>query len=368
MIDRFLQVPGTWLKCLQFTILIIFSIQMEHSRKHLIQWILIIMITLAGSLSLAGMAQGQQPESHINQDDRRNQVNQKLVKEIDGLIQKYGLYADSLNWDQLHKEINAIVFKESDTTNRRLILNVFTRNLRKVGDKHSFFITTATAKSIAKREKNAPKPTARYLGSGIALISVPYCFNSEKSKDIAFANTIRDQIRKVDSRNNISTWMVDLRNNGGGNMWPMLAGLNALIKDDTAGYFISPASNNEQPWPSTNGSLVFPNAKISNYKVRNQDIKIGVLIDSMTASSGEMTAISFIGLPNVKILGQPSAGYTTANTTYYLSDGTMFNLATAYVADRTRKAYMTRITPDAFLDNVGNKGLEEAVELMKQLK
>ena len=101
--------------------------------------------------------------------------------------------------------------------------------------------------------------------------------------------------------------------------------LNALIDDGIVGYFIYPGSQSEQPWPSYNGRLMFPNAKINNYKVRGRDIKIALLIDSMTASSGEMTAISFIGMPNVKVLGQPSAGYTTANTTFYMSDGTMFN-------------------------------------------
>ena len=73
---------------------------------------------------------------------------------------------------------------------------------------------------------------------------------------------------------------------------------------------------------------------------------IAVLINSFTATSGEMTAISFLGLPNVKTFGQPSAGYTTANFTYTLSNGTVLQLATSYAADRKRKVYKGKIIPD----------------------
>ncbi|MHA4847852.1 S41 family peptidase [Flavitalea antarctica] len=290
---------------------------------------------------------------------------QSLIEEIDGLIHKYGLYKDSLNWTQIYNEISSLRFTKTDTTNLRLVLNVFTQNLRKAGDKHSFFISTAVVKSSSKREKKPPTPTAQYIGSGIALITVPLCFNDQKSKDIKYANTIREQIRKIDTRNNITAWIIDLRSNVGGNMWPMLAGLNALIEDGTVGYFINPISKSEQPWPSYNGKLMFPNAIINDYKVRTRDVKIALLIDSMTASSAEMTAVSFIGLPNVKILGQPSAGYTTANTTYYLSDGTMFNLATSYIADRNRKSYMDKITPEVTVKSNGDKAVDEAVEIIK---
>jgi carboxyl-terminal processing protease len=349
---------------------------MLYLSYHINKWI------LAGLFIFVSVLNAQ----HVNaQDDKRQEVKkqqgkvqqeknkpgantniQRLVEEIDGLIHKYGLYKDSLDWEGIYYEINSLRFTETDTDSLRLIINVFTQNFRKAGDKHSFFISAAAAKSSSKREKRAPDPAAHYIGSGIALITVPFCFNDQKSKDIRYANTIREQIRKVDTRNNISAWIIDLRNNIGGNMWPMLAGLNALIEDGTVGYFINPSSKSEQPWPSYNGKLMFPNAKIDGYKVRRRDIKIALLIDSMTASSGEMTAVSFIGLPNVKVLGQPSAGYTTANTTYYLSDGTMFNLATSYIADRNRKPYMEKITPDIFLSSFDDNGVEEAVKIIKE--
>lgn len=67
-----------------------------------------------------------------------------------------------------------------------------------------------------------------------------------------------------------------------------------------------------------------------------------------------MTAISFIGLPNVKTFGQPSAGYTTANQTYFLSNGSQLLLAVQFVADRTGKPYVDKIMPDVTVNDFTN--------------
>ena len=50
---------------------------------------------------------------------------------------------------------------------------------------------------------------------------------------------IQDQIKIMDHPYNIG-WIVDLRGNGGGNMWPMLAGIGPILGEGIAGYFIDP--------------------------------------------------------------------------------------------------------------------------------
>jgi carboxyl-terminal processing protease len=311
-------------------------------------------------LIFPGPARAQNPASP------QPSSTQKLVAEIHQLIIKHALYKDSLNWEEITSELNALRFTQTDTSNHRLVFNLFKEKFRKAGDKHSFFMTASDAKSFTKGDRRAVKPKGNYLGSGIAVIRVPFCFNTDPEKDVEFANTIKREIKKIDTRYQVSGWIVDLRHNTGGNMWPMLAGLNALIQDGIVGYFISPSTKTEEPWLSHNGRVRFPAATVDDYKVKNPDTRIAVLIDSMTASSGEMTAISFIGLPNVMVLGQPSAGYTTANATYYLSDGTMFNLATAYVADRNKKAYHDRIIPGIILNTSDKKGRDEALNATRQ--
>jgi len=287
----------------------------------------------------------------------------KLKKEIFKIVKKNSMFTNSLDWNEITRESNALRLNGNDSTDTQILFDFFTQKLRKAGDKHSFFIAK---KSISKIMETpvAVAPQADYLGEGIAWIKVPACFTFDAAKDKAFANTIRSEIKRIDSGQKILGWVVDLRHNTGGNMWPMLAGLNALIEDGTVGYFVDPNSNKKQPWISQNGKL--NSSTINNYKIENKKIKIAVLIDSMTGSSGEMTAISFLGLPNVKTFGQPSAGYTTANQTYYLSNGSQLLLAVQFVSDRTGKPYKDMIMPDVVVDDLTNSKSDGVIQTAKK--
>jgi carboxyl-terminal processing protease len=296
----------------------------------------------------------------------RNEKTQKFIDEVSDIISKNSLFKDSLNWEKISKEINELPLDKNDSVNRRLLIRFFTDKLREVGDKHSFFLTKRGASNMAS--KPHPIPVGMYMNHDIGWIKVPSCMNVDESKNIDFANAIRKEIKKIDSSNAVKGWIVDLRHNGGGNMWPMLAGLNALIDDDTVGYFIYP-SGNKVPWISKNGEMKHRknstgnrNDGIDSYKIKNTNAKIAVLIDSKTGSSGEMTAISLIGLPNVKVFGQPSGGLTTANGTYDLSDGTKLNLANAWAADRTGKKYFGKIIPDNVIENLMESDIDETLE------
>jgi carboxyl-terminal processing protease len=280
-----------------------------------------------------------------NKPDKRTQ---KLLAEVSAIIKKNSIHSGSMDWSAIGKEIGSLHWTENDSINYGLVFRFFIAKLREVGDRHSHFYTKSVSNYV-KTQVPVLQPNGQYLEKGIGLIKVPYC-SADQVNGIDFANKIRSEIQKIDTSHKITGWVVDLRHNTGGNMWPMLAGLNALMDDGTVGYFIYPTSKKERSWISKNGRITLPIGKVDTYKIRDTKVKIAVLIDSMTASSGEMTAISFIGLPNVKVFGQPSAGLTTGNTSFKLSDGTTLNLATVYVADRTKKPYLSVITPDVVVN------------------
>jgi len=280
----------------------------------------------------------------VNKPDKRTQ---KFLAEVSAIIKKNSIYSGSMDWSGIEKEIGSLHWTEIDSINYSLVFRFFTGKFREAGDRHSHFYTKSVSNYV-KTQMPVLQPNAQYLEKGIGLIKVPYC-SADQVNGIDFANKIRSEIQRIDTSHKITGWVVDLRHNTGGNMWPMLAGLNALIDDGTVGYFIYPASKRDG-WILKNGRIALPKGKVDTYKIKDTKVKIAVLIDSMTASSGEMTAISFIGLPNVKVFGQPSAGLTTANSSFKLSDGTTLNLATVYVADRTKKPYLSVITPDVVVN------------------
>ncbi|MBB4106602.1 S41 family peptidase [Pedobacter zeae] len=284
----------------------------------------------------------------------------KLNTEILNIIKKNSMFSDKLNWKQVNEESKILPFTTNDSLNEKIIYNFYTQKLREVGDRHSFFVTNKVMEKF--REKPlVDTPAGKYLGEGIAWLKIPAILSFDGEKELKYANDVRGIIKKIDTDNTITGWIVDLRQNTGGNMWPMLAGLNALVEDGTAGYFVEGKTGKKYPWQNKNGILLGKGQVVDTYKSKNRNVKIAILIDSRTASSGEMTAISFLGLPNVKSFGQTSAGYTTANYTFVLSNGTQLQLAKTYVADRTGKGYPKNVEPDVSVEPGIDSGQDKVI-------
>ncbi|HEY1464015.1 MAG TPA: S41 family peptidase [Terriglobales bacterium] len=145
-------------------------------------------------------------------------------------------------------------------------------------------------------------------------------------------------------------WIVDLRGNSGGNMWPMLAGIAPLLGDGKLGSF-DPAGDQ---WYAENGKIVTISA---NEKTTQAEVKqppftlpelplVAVLFDRDTASSGEAIAISFAGRSHERSFGEHTAGYSTSNNMHGLSDGAALFLCEGVSLDRTGKRYPDGLDPD----------------------
>jgi len=73
---------------------------------------------------------------------------------------------------------------------------------------------------------------------------------------------------------------------------------------------------------------------------------IAVLLDRGTGSSGEAVAISLAGRPRARSFGEHTAGFSTSNQMYPLSDGASMFLCDGVEADRTGKVYPDGLDPD----------------------
>jgi carboxyl-terminal processing protease len=169
----------------------------------------------------------------------------------------------------------------------------------------------------------------------------------------AFARQIQDAISAAD-REDLIGWIVDLRSNGGGNMWPMVAGLGPILGEGPLGYFIGPTGA-ETLWEYRNGSSIsggFPITVVSPpYTLRRPQPRVAVLSDVGIASSGEATLIAFRQRANTRSFGQPTCGLSTANSTSTLSDGALFNITTSVMADRAKTRFGEPVPPDEVISD-----------------
>jgi C-terminal processing protease CtpA/Prc len=136
-------------------------------------------------------------------------------------------------------------------------------------------------------------------------------------------------------------WIIDLRNNTGGNMWPMLAGLKPFLGDEPLGAFIS-REGTSPPWKAGQAVDVEPPGSLR----RLERAWAAVLTGPRTASSGEAVTISFKGRVRTRSFGQPTAGLSSANQAFQLPDGAAIILTVSIEADRTGKQYGEKVDPD----------------------
>lgn len=270
----------------------------------------------------------------------------KLSDEIVKCIKQNSIYADSLDYEDIEKDFEQHI--DTFTTYEK-VGRYYTLILRMAGDNHSFYANKKMLDNYSKKQKDSIGFSYRLLEGNIGYLQIPGFLSSDKNVVNDFANQIHNAIRELDTQQSITGWIVDLRNNTGGNMWPMVLGLNPLIGDEEAGYFKFATKKGLEKW-NTRSPLGAISIK-EPYQLKNPANRIAVLYSKKTASSGEATAICFIGKPNTRSFGTATGGFTTSNSIFPLSDDNIFVLAVGYDMDRNKKVYAGTLVPDVMLDN-----------------
>lgn len=287
----------------------------------------------------------------------------KYINDFKKIIQKYSIFREKVDWAKLETNLQKISKGMEKTDDTSPALQYMLKALREAGDSHTFIESKITVDRKNTTNPAAKEPESKLIDGNIGYIMVPGFSSVNSEVGNSFADKIQQMIEKLDTENDIKGWIVDLRTNTGGNMFPMIAGLGPLIGDGTLGYFTD--GKNKTPWKYKNGKTNYTKTA-KPYHLKNETQKIAVLIGPMTASSGEATAISFIGKKNVKTFGTPSAGLTSANQGFKLSDGKMLLLASSYEMDRTGKNYTGKIQPDELVEPSKDSDVDHQIQLATQ--
>ena len=166
-----------------------------------------------------------------------------------------------------------------------------------------------------------------------------------------FADLLHGIIATVDTIG-MCGWIVDLRGNSGGNMWPMLAGVGPVLGEGIVGAFVDPDSVVIEWYYRDGASGLGPNNDIvrvtdTPYELILQLPTVAVLTGPVTASSGEGIVTAFRGRNATRSFGLGTAGLSTANRTFRLSDGARMFLTVSTFADRTGMLYGGVMEPDS---------------------
>ncbi|MGQ0639689.1 MAG: S41 family peptidase [Gemmatimonadaceae bacterium] len=213
----------------------------------------------------------------------------------------------TINWSAFRTEVVAVAPRAQTVTDLEPAIE---HALRLLGDGHSSYRSA--------RGRSYFIPTRSCRASGAQVTSIPATigyvrirsFSGTAEQALAFASGIQSVIKAAD-HDSIAGWIVDLRGNGGGNMWPMVAGVGPVLGEDIVGYFIDPVGQ-EIAWEYRNGASVsggVPAQRVdAPYILRRARPKVAVLSDNRIASSGEATLIAFKKRPNTRSFGVATCG------------------------------------------------------------
>jgi carboxyl-terminal processing protease len=279
-----------------------------------------------------------------------------LNKSLD-IVQANAINRDSIDWPALR---NRVYQKVANAKSYDDILPIYPYLFEQIGDHHgalkfkgkSYYWKHSapyTNQAVITAVKTYDTVIVKRLSKHVGYILLPgnNDFSSQRiNKD---AQQIRNAIAAINDKN-IKGWIIDLRVNTGGNMYQMLAGLGILLGDGKVGAFIN---QNKQPdgiWNIKGGNIYIDSAQVSNIAMQkdigDKILPIAVLISGRTASSGEVVAISAIGRKKTFLIGENSAGYTTANQGFEINKDAGLNLAISFDADRLGHVYRSYISPN----------------------
>lgn len=281
---------------------------------------------------------------------------------LDALLQTMEAYSTNratINWASFRAQVFAAAGAARTIAETypaiRLALNL-------LNDYESFYIRSDREPiGGATNSCGAAPPTTPTLPATVGYVKVERCSCQTAAEITQFADALQRAIRTAD-RPDVIGWIVDLRGNAGGNMWPMLAGIGPVLGDGIVGWIVYNDREYEREYragAATSFGEVFARVQ-APYTLLKEFPKVAVLTDGSVASAGEAIVVFFRGRPETRSFGTPTCGHHHLLQEFPLSDGATLVLTTAQGADRVKTKYGGPINPDETIADQG-EAVERAV-------
>ncbi|MBW1296322.1 S41 family peptidase [Aquimarina litoralis] len=335
----------------------------------------IIYSSLAVIAILLSFAQCKQP---INSPNR--EIAQKLTVQdsihifSDSLfsnLEKHYLFKDSVSWNKIKKrfEKNALTHTtfENSLKESKAVFDSIGCDHCMLFSENGYYPATPKKQLLykdysyefSKKHSEGVEFSVSLLEDVYGYIVIPGMLLLDITQEELNMKTqeMYDKIVMLDKNNNLKGWIIDLRFNVGGNSYPMINALHHLLGDKVVYNELNVNKEIEKVNKLENGKF-YSGVKVeTEIKTINKktDIKIPValIIGNWTASAGETVVLAFVGRENVIKIGEPTYGYTTANSLFKLPFKVKAPLTTGYLADMYGN-YSENLNPDIYIKEEEN--------------
>jgi hypothetical protein len=267
--------------------------------------------------------------------DEVSPVARAYIDAAFNVMEEHFLHHERIDWRQLRRETLLQAGGAQTPVDTYPALRFA---LSKLGDRHSYLqLTPELTREEKSRQPKLMDPSAmaaapvrkpsfpfpspfrsRRLPEGamvagaaapLAHIAIPFFYSQEQAAINDYATVIQNLIAELAAEKPCG-WIVDLRGNGGGNMWVMLAGVGPILGDGEPGANLH--RDGPRKWFYESGAAGYRDDKKDPYYARTTGTAVSLprlpaaalLIDRDTGSSGEAIAIAFRGRANTRFFGE----------------------------------------------------------------
>jgi C-terminal processing protease CtpA/Prc len=255
------------------------------------------------------------------------------------IMQAQSLHRHAIQWPAFREQITGLA---AGAREPRHTYSTIAYALEQLGDHHSQFLTPVQYAAGGV----STVPQGQVLEGAVGYLKVPGY--SGPSPEV-HAQQYHDLLRLLD-RPATCGWIVDVRNNTGGNMWPMLAGLGPLLGTDRPGSFVD-ADGARTQWTYAAGVAgTEPGAPVVRverpHTLSRANPPVAIIANATTVSAGEAVVVAFRGRPGTRSFGAATYGVPTGNQGFAMPDTALVVLTVVRFADRGGTAYDAPLPPD----------------------
>lgn len=291
------------------------------------------------------------------------------------------LYRENVDWSALKREMNTLAQNADSIPQLKPALDLM---LRKLNDTHGRIFYNNQYLSYYSgekrhRRKNIDTDIYNEIQSGqvypfktsimnddigyVRIVGLPMGDNEKMSSQIQ--NSICELILRGAKK-----WIIDLRYNGGGNMFPMIEGITNIVGDGIVGGTKGVTDLESSIWQIKDGDFYYDEQTVAlENKCPIAEIqKIAVLTSVYTASSGEALAVILKGRPKTRFFGNKTMGMITATNWQQIDSLTAMSISVSYYKDRNNRVYDKYVDVDEEFqfdpkaDFENDNGVKRAIE------
>ena len=297
-----------------------------------------ILILLLISNSFTSCAQKSETEITLDKIIEHAENNSLYRENVDWTTLKKEMYSLAKNADsvsQLKPALNLMLKKLNDTHGRVFYNNQFLSYYSGEKKEHRKNMDSDIYNEIQSGQVYEFKTSIIENNIGyIRIVGLPMGDNEKMSSEIQ--NSICELIQKGAEK-----WIIDLRYNGGGNMFPMVEGISNIIGDGIVGGTKGVTNEESSVWQIKNGDFFYDEQTVAleNKCPIAETQEIAVLTSVYTASSGEALAVILKERPKTRFFGNNTMGMITATDWKQIDSLTAMSISVSYYKDRKNNLY-----------------------------